>query len=69
VQVVAHDFELAHPPSLVDHRDGDRFSGQGASVPLAGVVDDGALQASGIFGSIGGAIIALLIYTKVIKKG
>jgi uncharacterized membrane protein YeaQ/YmgE (transglycosylase-associated protein family) len=32
-------------------------------------IDDGALQASGIFGSIVGAIIALLLYTKVIKKG
>lgn len=31
-------------------------------------LDKGALQASGIFGSIVGAIIALLIYTRVLKK-
>lgn len=32
-------------------------------------LDKGALQASGIFGSIVGAIIALLVYIKVLKKG
>ena len=30
-------------------------------------IDDGALQASGVFGSIVGAIIALLVYTRLIK--
>lgn len=31
-------------------------------------IDKGALQASGIFGSITGAIIALLLYNRFIKK-
>jgi uncharacterized membrane protein YeaQ/YmgE (transglycosylase-associated protein family) len=30
--------------------------------------DEGALQASGIFGSIIGAVIAILVYTRLIKK-
>lgn len=32
-------------------------------------LDRGALQASGLFGSIIGAVIALLVYTKLLKKG
>lgn len=31
-------------------------------------LDRGALQASGIFGSIIGAVIALFVYTRVLKK-
>ena len=31
-------------------------------------LDKGALQASGILGSIVGAIIALLVYTRVLKR-